>query len=279
MNEDIKKELLKYTAAATALLGSQLANGQFQYTNIPDSTINTNNGFFDLDLDQDGTPDFRIRQYLDTGVAKTTTAIQIQPAVGSTNRVAGISFANFNYPFNVEAATMIDSATQWNGVGGNLNNGYMAFVVNGQANYPNSNWIGPLIDGYLGLEITKNGQKHYGWARLDVGDSSRSFTVKDFSINLTPDSAMIVGYELLQVLEGDLSRVSFYFDNNQLHIQKPDGNNPLHVYVIDISGRLIFEAKAIEEQSTFNIGHLPSALYIIQLEQKGLLRSEKIFVR
>lgn len=279
MNEELKKDLLKYTAAATTLLAGNALQAQYQYTNIPDTTINTNNGFFDLDIDQDGTPDFRITQYLDTGVAKTTTSIQIQPTLNSNNRVAGIAFAGFNYPFNIEAATLIDSTTSWNGTGGNFNTGYMAFVVNGQANYPNSNWIGPLIDGYLGLEITKDGRKHYGWARIDVGDSSRSFTVKGFSINLTPDSAMTVGFELLQVLESNLSRVTFYVDNNQLHIQKPDDTTPLHVRIIDMNGRLIFKETTQEENSIFQLGNLSTGLYIVQLEQKGLLRSEKIFVR
>lgn len=277
MKKDLKKEILKYTSAAAAVLGGTAANGQYQYTDIPDTTINTNNGFYNLDLDQDGNMDFTITQYVDTGALGSTNAVLIQPYTNTINFIAGEQISQYNYPFNLQAGAVIDGSTPWNGAGGQFTTGYMAFVVDGQS-YPNSNWVGPTEDGYLGLTIWKNNLPHYGWARLDVGDSSESFTVKDFSVNLTVDSSIVVGAELLGEMENLLEGVSFYVADGKIIFNKPASIEELHFRLLDLSGKMIQEADVREERAEIALKELPSSVYILEMQSDALVRSEKLFI-
>lgn len=277
MKKDLKKDLLKYSSAAAAVLAVNQVGAQYQYTNIPDSTIDVNNGFYNLDLDQDGNADFTLRQYVDTGAAGNTNAVFISPYTATINRVAGEKRGQYNYPFNLQAATIVDATTEMNGCGGQFTNGYMAFEVDGQA-YPNSNWVGPLTDGYLGLQLFKGNARHYGWARLDIGDSSSSFTIKDFAVNLTSDSAIIVGFELLGEVENMLNGVRIAVREDVLELTKPATIAQLDWRLLDATGKLLKEGAMLDSKAIINIADLPASLYILEMEGNGLVRREKLML-
>jgi len=277
MNKDLKKEILKYTSAAAAVIAGTSANAQYQYTNIPDTTINVNNGFYNLDLDQDGNPDFTITQYVDTGALGKTDAVIIQPYTGTIHRIAGKQVNQYNYPYNMQAAEVLDGTAKFNGAGGQFTTGYLTFVVDGQA-YPNSNWVGPISDGYLGLQLWKSGLPYFGWARLAIGDSSESFTVKDFAVNLTADSAIVVGAELIGQIENTLGQVSFLQSDGRILFTKPSSIEELNIRLLDVNGRMIQEIAFRDEKTEMFLGELPSALYIIEMHSKGMARTEKIFI-
>lgn len=275
MKKDLKKELLKYSSAAAAILGVAEANAQYQYTNIPDTTIDYNNGFYNLDLDQDGQMDFTIKQYVDTGAAGNTNAVLIQPYTNTINRIAGERQGQYNYPFNLAAATVVDNSTEWDGAGGQFTTGYMAFVVDGQS-YPNSNWIGPLTDGFLGLQLWKPTGLYYGWARLNIGEDSKSFTVLDFSVNLTEDSSIVVGYELLGQIENLLNAVNIVVLPGELVINHSSLNQHVTFRLLDVNGRLLHTVTTESGETRLNISELPHALYILEMESNGLVRREKL---
>jgi hypothetical protein len=277
MNKDLKKELLKYSGAAAALLGTGQVQAQYQYTDIPDTTVDYNNGFYNLDIDQDGQMDFTLTQYVDTGASGNTNAVLIQPYTNTINRVAGDRENNLNYPLNLVAATVIDASTNWEGVGGQFTTGYMAFEVGGTT-YPNSNWIGPVENGFLGLELRKNGLPYYGWARLDIGEDSKSFTVKDFSINLTVDSAHVAGAELLSEIENLLERVKILVDDERISVVRHQANAPMTIRLIDLSGQLLRELSITDQEGTVDIAELPPAIYVLELYQDDMIRREKLLI-
>jgi len=277
MKEDLKKEILKYSSAAAAVLAGTGVNAQYQYTNIPDTTINTNNGFYNLDLDQDGLMDFTLTQYVDTGVTGTTNAVLIQPYTGTVHRIAGKQVNQYNYPYNMQAAEILDGTTNFNGAGGQFTTGYLTFVVDGQS-YPNSNWVGPVSDGYLGLQLWKSGLPYFGWARLAIGDSSESFTVKDFSVNLTVDSAIVVGAELIGEVENTLGRVTFIQNDGRILFTKPSSIEELNIRLLDINGKMLQEVAFRDEKMEMFLGEIPSAVYIIEMHAKAMVRTEKIFI-
>ncbi len=277
MKKDFKKEILKYTSAATAVLAGTSATAQYQYTDIKDTTISSNNGFYNLDINQDGVIDFKITQYVDTGGLGTTNAVIIQPYGANDNAVAGEKISIYNYPFNLNAAVVLDGTTDWRGAGGNYNNGYLTFVVDGQ-NYPNSNWVGPETDGFLGLKIYVNSLPHYGWARLDIGADSKSFTVKDFSVNLSVDSSIVVGSELIGQVENLLEHVKIGVTENGIKFFKPNSIENLQIKIFDLTGRLLKEEAISEEVSELFFQKEATALYIVELESEGVTRREKVFV-
>lgn len=276
MKDDLKKEILKYTAAAGAVLGAHVADAQNLYTNIADTTVSTNLGFYNLDLDQDGTIDFKITQYINSGPDSNTNAVIISP-YNATCFVAGKKIGSYNYPFKLQAATIVDETTDFTGVGGNFNTGYMTFVVDGQ-NYPNSNWVGPQYDGYLGLGLSKNNRAHFGWARINIGPNSESFTVKDFAINQEPDSAIVVGQELLSTQEMLLQDIHFVVKDNTLFVDLPSTLGKTQISVRDVSGRQIFAASIQQAHAEFNLGEMPTGLYVVTFVADVATRSDKVFV-
>jgi hypothetical protein len=56
---------------------------------------------------------------------------------------------------------------------------------------------------------------HFGWCRLDVAADSKSFTVKDFAVQLDAGEDIIVGEELLSVAQNLLenARINVHQEN------------------------------------------------------------------
>ena len=49
MKKDLKSKLVKYSAVAGAAVTVSAEKAQVQYTDINDTTVSTNGGFYDLD--------------------------------------------------------------------------------------------------------------------------------------------------------------------------------------------------------------------------------------
>ncbi|MFI5135519.1 MAG: hypothetical protein ACHQD9_06675, partial [Chitinophagales bacterium] len=70
---------------------------------------------------------------------------------------------------------------------GGCNTSSSTFNLNVESfgNWKNAN------DKFLGVRVLKDNHYYYGWVRLSVG--AHSFTVKDYALNLTADSAILAG--------------------------------------------------------------------------------------
>ena len=126
MKKDLKSKLVKYSAVAGAAVTVSAAKAQVQYTDINDTTVSTNGGFYDLDLNQDGTPDFRLTQIIDSGLTENVNAVLISPFDSIYNKVIGESINGFNYPANVTPGTIINQYESFQGIGGSEVTGYLA---------------------------------------------------------------------------------------------------------------------------------------------------------
>ncbi len=164
----LKSQLAKYGAlvASTAVVAE--ADAAIIYTDIvPDFSGGIGSQYF-LDLNNDGTDDFRI--YHNGG-----SSLYIAPLVAG-NGVLGSGGATFAYPFALSSGAMINSSASaffTNGFSGgyqSLNYGSCSF----------GNWCS-ITDKYLGFEFMIGGNTHYGWARLDVDANGNLWTVKDYA--------------------------------------------------------------------------------------------------
>ena len=217
MKKDLKSKLVKYSAVASAAATVSVANAQVKYTDINDTTVSTNGGFYDLDLDQDGSPDFRLTQIIDSGLTENVNAVLISPFDSTYNRVVGESQNGFNYPMNVTPGTVINQYETFQGIGGSEVKGYMAFEVDG-ISYPNSNWVGPTTNGFLGMQVRIGDSLHFAWARIDVGLESKSFTVKDFAVELSAGDSIIAAGNLLNIAQNVFDKSSIIANNKTLNL-------------------------------------------------------------
>lgn len=158
---DKSKKISSYLGAAAAVLGANSAQAQLLYTDIDDTTVV--DGIFELDLDGDTIVDFTIEHVLNGGQLGNVTSILLRPGDSIEGNLAlGAAANSFNYVANAVPGTVLNPSAGFSGINSSLKVGYMAFLVDGVA-YPNSNWAGPVTDGYLGLRILKDDSACFGW--------------------------------------------------------------------------------------------------------------------
>ncbi|MBK7763950.1 MAG: T9SS type A sorting domain-containing protein [Bacteroidetes bacterium] len=210
MRKQFTKKLLLVVLLVMML--SAHVNAQIIYTDIiPDTTINTNNGVYHLDLNNDGIIDFNINYYSSvvTGscgvstVNPTNLLISVTPL--GTNEV-GRSVLNFMpFPSALSLNHPIDSATfTWLNTGNQLMSNRNWICFGGGPMNPNppnwlaqnnghwTNWSAP-VNKYLPLRLYVGSQKYYGWIRLNVAMLTASFTAQDYAYNTIPGQPILAG--------------------------------------------------------------------------------------
>ena len=278
MKKDLKSKLVKYSAAASAAATVSVANGQVLYTDINDTTVSTNGGFYDLDLNQDGNPDFRIIQLIDSGLTQNVNAVLISPFDSIYNKAIGESINGFNYPANVTPGTIINQYENFSGIGGGDVKGYMAFEVDG-ISYPNSNWVGPTTNGFLGMQVRIGDSLHFAWARVDVSAESNSFTVKDFAVELTPGDSILAAGNLLSIAQNIFDKSAIISNNKTLKVVLSNDLEDVNMILIDLQGRELREEDLPNGTSVFDLSDLADGIYLVQLKHKGVTITEKITVQ
>jgi hypothetical protein len=255
-----------------------VANAQVQYTDINDTTVSTNGGFYDLDLNQDGNPDFRLTQIIDSGLTENVNAVLISPFDSVYNRVIGESMNGFNYPANVTPGTIINQYENFQGIGGSEVKGYMAFEVDG-ISYPNSNWVGPTTNGFLGMQVRIGDSLHFAWARVDVSLGSNSFTVKDFAVELTPGDSILAAGNLLNIAQNVFDNTAIIANNKTLKIVLSSDLEGVEFVLLDLQGRLLREENLSNGTLAFDLSDLSEGVYLVHLRYKGVIRTEKIVIQ
>lgn len=189
-SEKLHKKLLKYGSLVAAVAGINEAEAAIVYTDIvPDFAGAVGSQYF-LDLNNDGTNDYRIWH---DGFSN----LYVSP-LAATNNVLGSGGATFAYPFALSLNAPI-------GPGGVTfyNNGFAGGFQSlnyGSCNF-GSNWCNET-DKYLGFQFNIGANTHYGWARLDVNQNGSSWTVKDYAYEDTPNTAILAG-DFVSVVSAD----------------------------------------------------------------------------
>ncbi|NVK27149.1 MAG: hypothetical protein HWE14_03840 [Flavobacteriia bacterium] len=274
--KDQKKKLQQYTALASTVLGAGVANGQIVYTDIADTTIDTHEGYYDVDMDNDGSPDFRIQQYLDTGSTGLIDAIMVTPFDSLYGRTMGELENGFSYPFRLTPGDSIGLNSEWQGNTDNQR-GYLVFQYNGTP-YPNSNWKGPVNDGYLGLRIFKNTGFHFGWVRLDIAADNRSFTVKDFAYNSTGNEGMLAAEPTISIVERMLEDLTVGQQGNTLYLEKPANYGDVKVRVLSIEGREIHNATWEAAYVEIPVNDVRNQPILVEFTYRGVRHTKKILL-
>ncbi|MBN2016917.1 MAG: hypothetical protein JW794_02095 [Candidatus Cloacimonetes bacterium] len=194
--ESLNKKLLKYSIAAGVVLTiSAKAHADIQYTDIdPDKVIphaeNFKTSDFLLDLNNDGTPEFKIFQ-----------------AFSSTYT---LSYNYYFYSYNsVKAQPLNNGLSVINAIGDNM---YVAALnsdelISSQQNFGKKHFLGGLSyyltspigewpdngKRFMGVKFKIGENIHYGWVRLDLPQNCRSFTVLDYAYEDKPGVAIRAG--------------------------------------------------------------------------------------
>lgn len=294
-NKKLDKILLRYSGAATVFLGAPALHAQIEWTDIQDTTLNTNGARYEIDLDGDSARDYTIVQLVDSIInGNNFTGLQVEysgPAGRQVNQVLGLDYMNYNYPFRLNVGDTIGVGKPFQGLGRGASAsryiGYMGLGVN-EVTYPNSQFVDTvngITNGFLGLRFgivvgDTVDNTHYGWLRLDVAADLRSVTIKDFAYQQTPDSAIQAGFgSPLGIDEGEVEKPGLVQRGQFLDIALPESFTPeAEVVFINMSGQLIRKEDVQKHQSSLPLEGLPKGVLVAVVRSNGIETSKKVVV-
>ncbi len=273
------ERLKRYTAISGSILAASTGvNAQIIYTDVnPDTTIIQTN-VYALNLDGDANIDFNLFAY--NYIASTTNYdfVFIAPSSGNSviatsNIYSGVYFPlalNLNDPIDNYAIFASPSASA------SFPGMFLQFniVYSSSSSLPLGNW-GGQTDKYLGLKFLIGGNTHYGWARMDVAADAKSFVLKDYAYNATPNTGLLAG-QTVGIENFDQINSHISLSNNQLSVfyNSKDGELLLNIY--NISGKLV-STKLITTSLEEKL-NLPTGIYLFNVNTKNGSTSKKFYV-
>jgi len=198
LQQSLEKNLLAYAAAAGAglIVYAHPAAAQVVYTpsNISLGTPFAGGVTTNLDLNNDGTPDFKITNFSYQTQGQGGASMTIVPTQPG-NEIVGAYAGTLNHRIIAQglgAGVKIGSSAKF------LTSGHDVFLANfslGTAALPPiGSWLAVEF-AYLGLKFTVNGEVHYGWARIKLV-APGSFTmgsIYGYAYESTPNQPILSG--------------------------------------------------------------------------------------
>ena len=173
---------MKFLATFTTLILITLAlQATIVYTNVdPDATVNPSDPDYNIDMDNDGTEEFAVQNYVD-GV----TVFDIFLACSNNNAdVVASDLGGGLFGIDVlSGATSIDPSSVFTGLA--------------NPSYPNIrsetylDWQGQTLK-FIGVKFDIGGNTHYGWIRISLS-ASDVLVVVDYAYNDIPNTGISAG--------------------------------------------------------------------------------------
>jgi len=253
MKKTTSKKILNYTAMSAALLGVSSVSGQIIYTDVePDEIINTGESL-NIDINDDGINDFSAHVIPGNAsgyAARFITTPDVDPIDGANgsngNGFLGVEENEYLYASNLVAGTVIEE------------------ICDG------------VVDGYIGVSLNLEGNTHFGWIRLDLTADATVFTIKDFAIESTPDTAIEAGDmgDELSLEDNVIEGLSTYVVNDALTI---NAINPIeNVTIYNLSGQEVI-ARELNNTTevSIDLNSLSTAAYIASIQSEGTITAIK----
>lgn len=221
------KKFLLFVFSAGTLFG----NAQIIYTDVNPDSLVTNQ--YQLDLNNDGPPEFLIERVLDGGI----NVVQAS-GISSHDSLAGF-YGGFpevaGYPFALSSDEEIGSNT--NLVDEGILGGDHPLIME-DAEWPDD------INRYLGLKFNISGQAHYGWAKIKISTDYVAFTVIEYAYNATPGASInsaATGVDENNFSARELIVIPNPCSENAVFNFSLLSETELKLEIVDLSGKLIFE--------------------------------------
>jgi hypothetical protein len=229
-----------YAALALVIASATSAWAQYVYIDFSDTTVSVNQGFADVDFNQDSIADLRFTLLRDTGTTGLISAVLVSPLDSARIQVVGQQRGAYYYPNRLAVGDSISrSSSLWQGTSPSAFYGYLDYRFNGQHD-PYAQWQAPYSDGFLGLRRNVNDTVINGWVRLEIAADGKSFTLKDAGYQAADDSVMFAGHIWIGLdADRDLEGYTWRQHSDRLEVLRPAGQSPRSFGVVDALGRLV----------------------------------------
>ncbi|HYV90979.1 MAG TPA: T9SS type A sorting domain-containing protein [Chitinophagales bacterium] len=246
---DISKTL---AALAATILIPKSDNAQVIYTDInPDVTLLSNQSY-DLDLDNDGTVDYTIKNKIGFGTSAELISSHSYNQVASALSGAAV--------FNAGNSIV---GNQFDYGGGLL---YEKF---------NGGHFGPWqnrINKYAGLKMYRFAAQHYGWVRMDVTQNPMKIVVKDYGYNNTGDEHIVAAIDV----PGFNEPLTIYSNESTVYIEAPTNISDGRIFIYNLLGSKVYEQTLEGGNSKIVLENVSAGIYLIQINCNGFVFSRKI---
>jgi hypothetical protein len=237
---------------------------QVVYTDVnPDSLVSSS---YELDLNNDGTPEFLIEKTTDGG-------IDIVQATGLSNQDSLIGYyAGFpaitGYPSALSSNEVIDGTSTF------VDEGVMGGdheLIMEDADWPDG------FNRYLGLKFNISGEVHYGWAKIKISTDYVAFTITEYAYNATAGAAINSGVVSVEENPSVTEMIVFpnpVSENATLSFFLRD-ESAIDLSVYDLSGKMILsESRKIEKPGKqafqLNVSQWNAGIYFCRVNSSTL---------
>jgi hypothetical protein len=283
--QDFNQRLKAYSALSSGVLLASVAGAQIVYTDVsPDVTINSTNSHYDVDMNNNSTPDFRLLHVPISSVVNTTMygipiTVNVNGdaiAVGAgTNALVGftstINSSTVYVPAALALNTPINATASWQTNTASYGTQTLAVKVDvtvSAVGYSGTetggDWLGET-NKYLGVKFSIGANTHYGWIRLDVALDATSAVIKDFAYDATPDAPILAG-DMITTSIPELGEILFWKQQNNISLNFGDiefQNAEISIY--NALGQVVKSENTSEKSTNISTDDLNSGLYIVSV--------------
>ena len=294
----LEKRLMNYSAlAGTLAVAAGSADAQVVYTDVnPDQTFNTVGAVYNLDLNNDLTPDFPLTVQSATGTylggLVNYAILGAGLITASSNEIVGYAGAYANYASalnfgdtvsdiqNFISAPLATSSSQ----GGALLGANVVITGIYSTTLGQGQFIGQS-DKFIGLKLISGGSTYHGWARVDVSLDGSSFTVKDYAYESVANAQIICGDTgggMITSVNPDqlLKDVrTYYYGGNVMVDVGGDLSQSGQVIVMNSAGQTVREYGLQTGRNRFDVSDLSSGIYMVATRFNEGEEVRKIMIR
>lgn len=274
--KNFQDKLKSYSAlAGTIIAAANTADAQIVYTDIiPDSTVTTDGGSYDLDLNNDGTFDFTFNLTINPGGSSSSAPPpynKVGVAALNSNLVAGSATGAYIYPLAMNAGDTVKPSLTWN-MGTSQS---MGSYWGGTAPY--GNWLGKT-NKFIGLKLDVSGSIYYGWARLDVTPTATAFTIKDYAYMNAVNQPIVAGASAsVGIVENNLAGLQIYNDNRRVFIRLQNAVEGT-ISINNTLGQEVYNSKTEGTEQEIGLADVKAGIYFVSIRSQNIRFTKKIII-
>lgn len=296
-----KFTLKAYSTLASAVLLQSVSTGEVIYTDISDIVIDDAYEEYHMDIDDNGTEDFRFIKFSGSYTWWTSSGfteprffndlrVDLFNSTGifEYNQIAGISFSTYfsymNYwPYALPTGAMVggglqfqDGFVQHMASRIDIGNG-TSWVHDKDAGY----WWPSSEDHYLGVQfIDSDSNYHYGWIRCSVLDSAEVLIIKDFAYETAIEHPIVAGdtvsYVGINNLENLIGATVYSFGKDIYILTETFQNTEL--IISDLNGKQIINDILQNNNESISLSQYPAGIYFVTLLNDEKRFDKKVFI-
>lgn len=256
----------KFFTTLLFIFAGLFLNAQIVYTDVnPDLAFGIDQSYF-LDINNDGTSDYQIKQ-LDSIVVDSLEGVELI-SLYNNDAVFVNSFMDFLDALTY--GTLIDASLPYQA--GVLPAGGIIYINN--TPYPQGPWI-TGNDYYMGLRFQVATNTFYGWCRMSVGTDGLSFIIKDYAYSTSAEAPIIAG-QMVGVSEIFSSVFTIIQNGSEISIQNslPEKTD---CAITGMNGKIVYHHVFTSSQN-IDLSVFSSGIYTISLSSESSVKHFRIFI-